>query len=562
MTNSRFLLTREITYWILIVSERTALGISQQSSINRKGQALLNNKQYFWAFEIYKILIATIFFSVCLSCSSKVVKRELIKTEEAETLNNKKSTFIKAHMLDGRVYVLSRWNVNSVENRVEGSGDLLDYNREVIFANREVSIPLDSVAIFETNAVSVAPAIAALTLVTAASIGVTIYCIANPKSCFGSCPTFYFAGTESERPQAEGFSSSVAPSLEARDIDALFEARPKSRELSIIMKNEALETHVVRYVNLLAAPRGDGGRVFVTSAGEFWEARDIISPTRSISASRDCSAQLSHFDGDEYYNRSDSFDLAAREFIDIEFDSPRQDSLGLIVASRQTLISTFLLYQTLAYMGNSAGEWIAALERSDEKINGELDGIRGALGKIEVLIENESGEWVYAGATGETGPLASDIRIVELPPIESDIKKIRLRLTRGYWRLDYVALATLEKQVTPLRLTPYQVYHDGVSDSETLSSLKDSLRVLTTFPGDQYEIAYQLPEYFNRYELFLEAKGYYLEWMRDEWIKEENPALALQMIVNPGQALKTLAPEYKRLEAEMEETFWNSKYER
>ncbi len=56
------------------------------------------------------------------------------------------------------------------------------------------------------------------------SLAVTAYCIANPKACFGSCPTFYLedeGGREPERPQAEGFSESIARVLEARDIDAL-----------------------------------------------------------------------------------------------------------------------------------------------------------------------------------------------------------------------------------------------------------------------------------------------------------------------------------------------------
>ena len=62
------------------------------------------------------------------------------------------------------------------------------------------------------------------------------------------------------------------------------------------------------------------------------------------------------------------------------------------------------------------------------------------------------------------------------------------------------------------------------------------------------------------YQLFLESKGYYVEWMRQEWLKEEDPEMVQLMIRNPKEYLKLLAPEYKSREDEMENIFWNSKF--
>jgi hypothetical protein len=92
----------------------------------------------------------------------------------------------------------------------------------------------------------------------------TAVCAANPKTCFGSCPTFYVSDGKHAMLQAEGFSSSIAPSLEARDVDALYRVHPSGREFIVTMKNEALETHFVRRVRLLAAKRPVGGRVLAT----------------------------------------------------------------------------------------------------------------------------------------------------------------------------------------------------------------------------------------------------------------------------------------------------------
>jgi hypothetical protein len=64
------------------------------------------------------------------------------------------------------------------------------------------------------------PTVTALTVFTGITAATTIYCVTNPKACFRSCPTFYISDGDSLRLKAEGFLSSIAPSLEATDVDA------------------------------------------------------------------------------------------------------------------------------------------------------------------------------------------------------------------------------------------------------------------------------------------------------------------------------------------------------
>src|SRR5207247_6827969 len=109
-----------------------------------------------------------------------------------------------------------------------GSGELLDPNRDGIRAGA-VAAPLDSVALFETNVEvnELPPVISALAIVFGVTLAIiAIGCALDPKACFGSCPTFYV--TEAGRPAlvAEGFSSSVAPSLAATGIDAPYRLGP------------------------------------------------------------------------------------------------------------------------------------------------------------------------------------------------------------------------------------------------------------------------------------------------------------------------------------------------
>ena len=190
------------------------------------------------------------------------------------------------------------------------------------------------------------------------------------------------------------------------------------------------------------------------------------------------------------------------------------------------------------------------------------EGIGQKLGWIEVLVQDSSGSWYPVGRSGETGPMGTDVRLIPLPQLPAGETKIRLRLTRGHWRLDWTALAELEKRVEPIRLQPSLVRKEGRLDEETRKLLLDSAQVLVTFPGDEYTLVYRLPEDFSRYELFLESRGYYLEWMRREWLAEEDFSKAAMMFFNPDSALRTLAPEFKKVEAKMEGQFWGSKYVR
>ncbi len=485
------------------------------------------------------------------------VERTLSTPDQISTLDHA-SPYLKVHMKDGGLYLLSRWSVG--RDRVcTGIGTRLDASRRVI-ATDSVRIPIDSVALFETNVVKTSPLVASMAVLTGVSLGVTFYCISNPKSCFGSCPTFYV--TDGTRPvlQAEGFSSSIAPCLEATDVDALWRAAPRSRDLEVLVTNEALETHVIRRADILAAPRPPGGRVVATRRGEFREALRLIPPLRATAPEGDCLAALARHDGVERASVADSTDLAAREVIDLEFPAAPDTALGLVIASRQSLLSTFLYYQALAYLGRSAGDWLAALQRGDTVVRAQSNGIWHALGGVEVLVPARDGSWAVAGVDQETGPIATDVRVVPLPPAPPGPVHVRLRLTRGAWRLDQVCLAALGRRVEPLRVKPCAASRDGAPDPAALAALRDSAGPLTTFPGDRIRLRYRLPEDYERCELFLESRGYYLEWMRNEWLAEENPARLALMALQPEVALRLLAPAYKAQEASMEEAFWRSRY--
>jgi hypothetical protein len=82
-------------------------------------------------------------------------------------------------------------------------------------------------------------------------------------------------------------------------------------------------------------------------------------------------------------------------------------------------------------------------------------------------------------------------------------------------------------------------------------------------PGDEFSLSYLVPEIENNehnYHVFLDAKGYYIEWMRASWLKDKDLLALKGMLDNPVQWLNSETANYKKYEAGMEKQFWESKW--
>jgi hypothetical protein len=464
-----------------------------------------------------------------------------------------KAPFLKAHMKNGDVFVLERWQIDEAKRAITGPGEQYGPDRSLI-RRGTFTVLYAEVALYESNTISTSPGVAALSVITGLSAVVTIACLSNPKACFGSCPTFYAKADDgSWALQAEGFSEAIAPSLEQHDVDALWRSTGRGGPLTIKMTNEAYETHVVKQADLLAVPRPPGGRVL--STGErLYGATALHAPATCTAPEGSCLKTLEAFDRDERLSLSDPGDLATRETIELAFP-PVSGRAGIVLGARQGMVTTFLLYQGLAYLGTQASGWLAMLERDHASLAAGR-AMKHLIGGIEVQIER-AGSWHTVGTVDEVGPLATDVHLVLLPEGATG-ERIRLRLPMGAWRIDHVALAAITGELTPKRLAPRAIrgelgeYGPGRTPATGFP--------MVTMPGDRYEFDYVLPA--GEHELFLDTRGYYLEWMRQEWLREENPVSAMRMLLDPEGTLRALAPAYKKVEPHIEEMFWRSRYAR
>ena len=259
---------------------------------------------------------------------------------------------LKVHLRSGELYQLSTWSLVDSALLIRGTGTRYTVDRQATPAE-SISVSLDSVALFETNSHDETYALGLQGVGALAVLGgvMSIACLADPKSCFGSCPTFYMEGPDSARVRAEGFSASVAKVLESRDVDAL-------------------------------------GR----SDSSFVRATDVVSPRTCSAPEGDCLPSMSRKDDVERFSSADSTDLAAREVVELTFATAPADA-GVVISARNSLVTTFLLYQTMAYVGSQFGATLAFMERGDRQSAERSFGMAKLLGGIDVQLRDARGEW-------------------------------------------------------------------------------------------------------------------------------------------------------------------------
>lgn len=479
-------------------------------------------------------------------------------------------SYFKAHFKNGDVCVLDEWHLDESKEYLIGSGVLYDFNRVEIIRGHQLSFTINSIAIIETNQLDQIQSkdnsrIAALSVISGINIAIGAYCLANPKACFGSCPTFYLDGKDYfHDASAEGFSSSISPSLEKEDLDAL-QYRTQQNTFNISMKNEAFETHAINQIKLLAVPVQKKQGVYHNKEGRFYVCNEVLKPTKANASGQNIRKIIKNLDDQEYFSKTDPNDLSVTEDLFFEFDTKSNAQYGLLLNFRQTQLTTFLFYSSLGYMGDKVADYFAMIE-TKPLVRKRLDRFFYKLGEINIHYWDESKQaWIYTNTVFETGPIAKNLQIIALPANASTGKKVKIKveLSKGAWRVDYVGLAAIDKEVKAIEISPFDVQHKK-GDSQTLVQQvnTDDNSYLTSFPGDVFKFKFQLPssENDNYHELFLSSKGYYLEWMRDAWLKEKNTLKLRKMLLNDKQTWQDLAREFKTVEHEMEEVFWESKY--
>ncbi len=441
------------------------------------------------------------------------------------------ATPVKAHLLGGHTVIYAA-GVTLTRDSLFGTGTR--YGLRLDSVGPAGTLPLDSVLGMEAFRRIIDPAptfiYSTLSVVGAIGLGVAIACAADPK-CFGSCPTFYSDSAGTEVLQAEGFSYSIAPLFEARDVDRLRAQPDADGVLRLEVRNEAYETHYLNQLALLEARHTADEVVVPDGQGHLLAVRDLTSPAVARDRRhRDVRAELTAADG--RVMQTDDRTLAAahpgdlEDTLELEFAAPREgmaDSAALVFRMRNSLLNTVLLYDVmLGDAGARSLDWQASdLERVGPALQlGQW--YASHLGMRIAVWQN--GVWQEAAHLRDTGPVAwKDIAaVVPVPP--GGPLRVRITYVVDNWRIDRVAAGFgVRRPVAQVRPVSEVVDAAGATDTAALASLVAAdRRYLETTSGQRFSIGWRIPAQprDSLRTFFLVSQGYYIEWIRRGWLAQ------------------------------------------
>lgn len=481
----------------------------------------------------------------------------------------KEKMYLKAHLKDGGVILFTTdWFIDSTRNVVLGEAQCYDINRRETYSGI-TETKAEDVILFETNSLNT-NRVASLKknkvmfMVTAAALFV---CIADPKICYGSCPTFYLEDQPENvfSSDAEGFSSAIHPSLEYTDCDGLGAQQVVDQSVSLTMKNEALETHCIDAISLVAIPIQEGERIYHNPENDFWRCRESQAPATAVSDNSEVSALLSSSDLNEYHRWTDKGNMLEKEDVYLTFPGiPNTDQYGLVLDFRQSLMSTYLFYGALSYMGPLNSDYYAQFGNKDIAKAGWKPSVFEEMGGIEVSVWSQSKkQWKKVGIFDETGPIAMNTQMLAIGQVDGEVK-MRLRMTRGAWRIDAAQLVqAIEKMdITEWTNAPRSIQNQQASKQELYIDplhFQADNEYFMSMPGESYTLEFDVSGEAESHELFLFSEGHYIEWMRGEWLQPTNRQKLRQMHLFPRQYLKQESEKFVEYEEEMERLFWESK---
>ena len=431
---------------------------------------------------------------------------------------------VKAHLTDGSTIIYPK-GVTVDDDKVKGQGFKYDITLEQSEPVTEVD--LEDIAAMESyqDVVNTGATVAASTVATVGGGAAGLMLL---KAIFGSCPTTYSLENGEPVLEAESFSYSIAPGFEVRDVDRLGVASVGQSSIELEMRNEALETHYVNHIELLEVVHTPEESVYADAAGGPVVVGELIAPDMVVDRSgRRIDEIIGVADGNAWSTATEVLrNVSAgdmEDYVDLEFDRPASaEGLALVLRLRNSLLNTVLLYDVmLNEQGFRALDWMG---KDLDRLWPTYKLARWYQQKLGMRVAVwDRGEYRNVATLGDTGPIAWNELAILLPASKGDKVKVRLSFIADNWRIDRVALATGARSGKTRNIPVSEVRSAaGLDHKEAQSNLRaaDESYVITK-PGEYLRLHFDLgPDRSDMQRTwFLAAEGYYIEWMRKEWLE-------------------------------------------
>jgi hypothetical protein len=459
-------------------------------------------------------------------------------------------TAMKAFLLDGSMVVYPA-GAEISRDSIVGPGTRYSLGLVDTVATR--SVPVDSlvgIEAFDAEVNGGASFLVSAMMTTFVAVGTA----GLLKAIFGSCPTFYASPEQGGALQAEAFSYSIAPLLEGRDLDVTELVAGDDGVLRMELRNEALETHYINHLELLAVDHLPGMRVLADDReGPIGVVDEVAPVTARDRSGRAVLNALEEADDRVFGSASERIRSATGEddhdWIVLTFPRPEADTAVVTLRLRNSLLTTVLFYDMmLGRAGARAVDWIG---RDMTRIGTVVElgrWFQEAMGmKVEVF---DGTAWRTAGRVPDTGPIAwEDVGVRVAVPEGEDSLSVRLSFFTDAWRIDRVSLGTMAS-LSGARRVPVSRMSVGsrIADPEVLERLASpDDEYLVTYPGTSARLEFDLPTLEEGLErtVLLSTQGYYTEWVRRDWIRSAERSTMFRPGAETVETLMALWTEKK-----------------
>ena len=498
--------------------------------------------------------------AACVHVFTNLAVRDVRPAGAADSVTVRSA--VKAHLLDGSTLVFPT-GVTVAGGTVRGAGTRYALGSDL--ARPADPVPLDSVAAMESFETQVQAAPTVLVSLGATALGV-VAAAGAAVAVFGSCPTFYSDSAGQAVLEAEGFSYSIAPLFERRDVDRL-RAGAMDGVVRLELRNEALETHYLNHVELLEVRHAPGEYVAADAGGAPLVLRDLRPASSAVDrAGRDVAPALRDADGTLFATARATLDGATADDLDDHVDvtlpaAPGADSLAVVLRLRNSLLNTVLLYdEILGASGARSLDWMA---RDLERVTGAVELGRWYAAHMGLRVAVRDGDARRPVARlGDAGPIAFHDVVVVVPAVRGGDGRVRVRLsfTADNWRIDRLAAAGAFRRATP-RVLPVAGLQraSGAADTAALAGVREpDERYLVTTPGQRATLRFDAgplaPDSARTF--LLASQGYYVEWVRGSWLRA--PSRDTPFV--PGDAaLFSAVRRWRTAQPDFEQRFYASK---
>jgi len=508
------------------------------------------------------------FLFLLFSCADPVEQR--VRITKAELLHGVGTgASARIHTFDGSVYLATKGFIIK-NDTISASAQKYDMTR-LSDSEREWQIPIDSVVGVEYFAVEMSGLREVGNAVSATTF--TVYSLAGSlvllKALFGSCPTFYTYDGEAPVLEAEGFSYSIGKYFEAGDLDRLHVDPSSGAPLRLDIRNEALETHYINQVEVRYLDHPAGTEAY---PGVEPGTVHILKPRPPVSAvtmsGRNVLGAVIRRDAESHESDEETtsglLPKGTLDYIECEFGNPGGSSvITVALRGRNTLQNTVLLYDVMMRnQGPLVLDWISKVNENP-LYSWRLYRWYKEHSGIQVFVEHD-GEFELEERVPDTGPIAWKETAVQVP-VDPGSKTVRIRFAflPESWAIDWIGYDDQQYDVGPLTgLAPAAATNNRGTDNHSIVSLlgKDDDDYLPTYPGTIINLTFEAPAIRNpgARTFFVWSKGYYIEWVRGEWLKARDDVIVFD-IRDPQKISRDLADLWRQKRSAIKEQFYVQK---